>query len=739
MVLRHLEKAGYQVQSECVEDAAQMRAALDRQTWDVIICDYRLPQFDAPGALAILQQTGQDIPLIVVSGTIGEVVAVEMMRSGAQDYLMKDNLTRLGPSVAREVKEAQQRESSRRAHEQLHLQSAALNAAANASLITNRSGIIQWVNPAWTTMTGYPADESIGQTPCQLKSGVQDDAFYDVLWKTILGGNVWQGELVNRRKDGTFYSEEETITPLLDGNGQVTHFICIKQDITKRKQADEKIREQAALIDQAQDAIVVCDMEDRIQFWNQGAERLFGWQASEALGRHSAELYGSNCHPESLAARKQLMEKGFWSGELHYNARDGRKLIVCCRWTLLRNELNEPKSILAFKTDLTAQKHIETQLLRSQRMEGLGTLAGGIAHDLNNILAPILMGTAILRNELKDEANCQLLDMMENSAQRGADIIKQLLVFGRGIDGDRSDLNLSHPIEEMAKIIHETFPKDLLLRIECDKDLLPISSTLTHLHQVLLNLCVNARDAMPEGGTLTLSAENIQIGPGQNLIPPEAKTGPYVLLKVRDTGIGMSSQVLDRVFDPFFTTKEVGKGTGLGLATVLGIVKGHNGYITIDSQEGQGTEFKIYFPAVTQHSSAKKHPMGNAQPRGHSELILIVDDEVAVREVLKKTLQYYGYQVITAEDGSRALDLCAARLQDIKVVITDLAMPSMDGLALVRALKTLAPWVPIIASTGLGQDLKLQELKALGVADILGKPYSSEVVLKALWGVLNDA
>jgi two-component system, cell cycle sensor histidine kinase and response regulator CckA len=514
--------------------------------------------------------------------------------------------------------------------------------------------------------------------------------------------------------------------------------LSVVQDRSAYRHAEERSREQADLLDLASDAIIVCDLEGRITFWNQGATRLYGWTTEEALGAQMVEMIMRDV--SALAkTEKGLRERGQWSGELGQKTKDGRHLTVNSRWTLVRNDHGEPKSVLSINTDLTETKKLEAQFLRAQRQESIGTLASGIAHDLNNILSPILMSVAILRRTAGPESE-RMLGIIESSAERGAGIVKQVLTFARGVEGERVLLQPKHLLSEMSKILAQTFPKNIDLQANYPADLWTVTGDATQLHQVLLNLCVNARDAMGEkGGALTIAAENVDVDEHFARMNPGAQLGPHVVLKVTDNGSGMPPEVMDKIFDPFFTTKEVGKGTGIGLATVIGIVKSHGGFLTVQSEVGVGTTFRVFLPATLSEGTAETAQEREVDLRGNGELILVVDDEPPIREALVQTLEDFGYRAYTAEDGSDALALYFQRRGEIKVVLTDLAMGQMDGLSLVRALRKLDAQVRVIVSSGHCQPEQTIALEKLGVTTFLDKPYNAGKLLRAVRAELDGA
>ena len=503
---------------------------------------------------------------------------------------------------------------------QLLLQSTALDAAANAIVITDVRGDIVWVNKAFTRQTGYTKEEALGHNPRLLKSGIQGEDFYRNLWGTVASGKVWQGSLKNRRKDGTIYDEEMTITPVRTATGKITHFIAIKQDITQRKE-------------------------------------------------------------------------------------------------------------------------LEKQYLRAQRMEGVGLLAGGIAHDLNNVLAPIMMSVELMRTSELPPDLLSIIETVETSAKRGADIVRQVLTFARGIEGEKGPLQLRHLVKDMVRMATETFPRNLHIKSRMPGDLWPIKADATQIHQVLLNLSVNARDAMPKGGELIFSAHNVTLTAEDALHYPGSTAGDYVRLEVSDTGVGIPSDIQDRIFEPFFTTKEQGKGTGLGLSTVIGIVHGHNGSITVQSSPGNGSTFILLFPALPAAQTNTDINNDTVLPKGRNELILLVDDEPGIISIAESVLRRNGYRVLHAANGADALAIFLQNQKEIALVITDIMMPVMDGVTLVQQLHRLKPDVKCVAASGLmsaKDNPHTDELKALGVRHFLTKPFTVEVLLGTLDEVLHS-
>jgi len=521
--------------------------------------------------------------------------------------------------------------------------------------------------------------------------------------------------------------------------GNEPHLLLLFNDIIERKRAEEHIREQATLLDKAQDAIMVLDLDDHIVFWNKSAERIYGWSAAEAIGKKPLNLFlGGAVSPRHAEAIKTIQERGEWGGELQEVNKEGRAVTVQGRCNVIYNERGQPKARLIINTDVTERKKLEAQFLRAQRMESLGTLAGGIAHDLNNVLTPLLISVQVLKEKVTDDDGKRLVASLEANVQRGSGLVKQVLAFGRGVEGERIIVQPKHIAREIKQMINETFPKSVAFELHSAPDLCTITGDPTQLHQILLNLCVNARDAMPKGGKLSLRLENVVLDEAYASMNLEARPGPYLCLTVKDTGTGMPKEIQEKIFDPFFTTKEPGKGTGLGLSTTLAIVKSHGGFIHCYSEPGKGSTFKVYLPANPALVSAENVVTEKARlPNGRNNLVLVVDDEEPIRKLAQRTLERYGYRVLLAADGTEALSLYRPRQNEIDVVITDMMMPKMDGLATISALKSINPNIKIIGSSGLASDGGVTKAMAAGIQHFIPKPYTAETMLLTLNDVLN--
>jgi PAS domain S-box-containing protein len=519
--------------------------------------------------------------------------------------------------------------------------------------------------------------------------------------------------------------------------GGNVYLMAVARDVTERRKWEDKIAEQAALLSKARDAIAVRDLDGTIRFWNKGAERLYGWTAEEVIGRKMSELVYAN--PGVFeGANCQVVENGEWSGEIQQHTKDRRELIVEARWTLVRDKEGRPRSVLAINTDITEKKAIEAQLIRAQRIESIGTLAGGIAHDLNNILTPIQTSIELLKLAEHDPKARHILETIEASSKRGAEIVRQVLSFARGGRGKSMEVQPRRLLKDIETLVRDTFPANIRLNLSLPNDSWPVAGDPTQLHQILLNLSVNARDAMPYGGNLTIAAENVTMDKKMAAKYLNARPGKYVKMTVQDSGAGIPAAIMDKIFEPFFTTKDIGKGTGLGLSTVMSIVKAHEGFVDVQSEPGKGAVFSVFLPAMPSSVASKPEakPTLASLPQGEGETILVVDDEPSILTVTCDTLESFGYKTIAAHDGAEALAIYQERPDEIHVVLTDMTMPNMDGPTAIRALLKIDPGVKIIASSGFMTHERYNSL--VGNKYFLPKPYSAEVLLRTVRAILDS-
>ena len=487
---------------------------------------------------------------------------------------------------------------------------------------------------------------------------------------------------------------------------------------------------------------LLADLEGKILSVNPATLELLKWDRPDDLeGRSIVDhVYVNPSDRERLQA--MFMRDGSVAGYVtQFKRRDGVPIEVDCNLHLLRNSSGTPIGIEGTFRDITDRLRIERQSRHAQRMEAIGTLAGGLAHDINNLLAPMLMATVLLKDRLPDEHDREVLQVIENGARRGAGIARQLLTFARGGEGPRASVQPRDIVKEMLAIMRETFPRNIVIQERCSSDLRSVLADGTQLHQVVMNLCVNARDAMPSGGTLTLTAANVELDEADVRGHEPAAPGPHVVLAVEDTGHGIPPEVMERVFDPFFTTKDAGSGTGLGLSTASGIVRAHGGFMSVRSELGRGSVFEVYLPASP--DVAEVAPAAGAtleqETGGHHELILVVDDEEMICQMLRRTLTRRGYRVIVAPDGASAIRAFQDSHGEVRIVLTDVMMPGMDGFALIRALRAIEPGVKVVASSGLAEIERREELTALGVRSVLEKPFTPSSLFETVERVLAES
>lgn len=657
---------------------------------------------------------------------------VEILDRG---YLVRDGLGRPARMVG-----AMQDITKRKQAETAALRMASIvEFSADAIIGKDLSSIITSWNRGAEKVFGYSAGEMVGTSILRLIPPDRQQEESQILEQIKRGERVEHFETLRQTKEGRLIDVSVTASPILNPTGKVIGVSKVARDITERKLAEEQIAEQAALLDKARDAILVRDLEGKILFWNKGAERVYGWTREEVMAVNVDSLLYTDQERFKEVNRLTLCQ-GEWQGELQHLTKDRPAITVEAHWTLIRDNEGRPKSVLAINTDITEKKKIEAQFMRAQRMESLGTLAGGIAHDLNNILAPIMMSIDILGLTITDPQAKTILATIETSAKRGADIVRQVLSFARGLEGQRIEVQPRDLLKDLESIIKETFPKNIRLSFSISTEPGTILGDPTQLHQVLLNLCVNARDAMPNGGSLSVGVESCLLDEQYVAMNMQARPGRYVMISVTDSGTGMPRDLLDKIFDPFFTTKALNKGTGLGLSTVMAIVKSHQGIINVYSEPGKGTTFKVYLSGV--EGSVEVGKDQSEQPslfRGNGETILVVDDEASILTVTSQTLQAFGYRVLTATDGADAVATYAQHRDEIALVLTDMTMPVMDGAATIYALLRINPTIKVVAVSGLVANGGVAKLSGAGIKHFLIKPYTANALLETLRAALKES
>ena len=723
MAVRQLQQAGMACQWRRVEREHEFRRALADWRPDVILSDFTLPQFDGLAALAVAVSVAPEIPFIFLSGTIGEERAIEALKRGATDYVIKDRPTRLVPAIRQALDRAEEARQHRQTEEALRQNRERFRKitenVADLIVMLDITGRCLYCNPAYRGAVGRPdarPEENIFNDVHEADRPTVQLLVRD----TLRSGLSERAEYRLSRNDGSVRHVDAQATAVRDSHGNITQVLVVARDVTERRAAEQRIREQAALLDRAQDAIVVRDLHDRITYWNQGAGRLYGWNATAALGRPARELWTEDDSRLDIA-RRQTIFHGEWLGEMRQHTRHGTDITVQSRWTLLRDSEGTPTGFLVLSTDISEKRRLEAQLTRLQRLESIGLLASGVAHDINNVLAPIMLSAELLKPLVQSNEGRNLLASIEQGARHGSGLMQQLLAFSRGSAGVHSTLALQPMLDDFTGFLAQTFPRDIKVSLCLAADEpRRVRGDATQLKQVLMNLCLNARDAMPSGGRIRLTLSNVDLDDAQARSLGVARPGPHVLIAVADNGGGIPPELIEKVFDPFFTTKEVGKGSGMGLATVRGIVKGHDGALSLESQLGQGTTVRIYLPAQARDSTP---PMElPVQKAGAGKIILLVDDDASVRDVLGALLIAHGYRVLRAGSGTEALQHFDRHDGEIALVLTDITMANMNGVELIERLRGRDSKLPILAMSGMaGAGFYEDQVGAHGVP-LLAKP-----------------
>ena len=775
---------------------------------DVILADYSLPSWDGLSALEAARRELPDVPFIFVSGSLGEETAVDALHHGARDYVLKQRLPRLGPAVRHALRESELARERKRSEARIQHLNDVLKAIQDVnSLIVrerNRDLILEEACKILVQTRGYRLvwiggvvpdskrvvplavggpgadyadavavtwdDSETGRGPvgtalrtrgvfvCQNTATDPDFAPWRALalargYRSVAAVPLIHGDrlfgAVNFYADRPEAFDDEELQLLRQLADNLAFALQSVEGTQERKRAESALGDaeslHRSLVEHLPQCIFRKDREGRFTFVNGHFCALLAKSEAEILGKTDFDLF-----PRELAEKYRqddlgVMESGKDFETVEENEVPGKtRTVVRVLKTPVRTASGEVVGVQGIFMDITSQKNLEAQFLRAQRLESIGSLASGIAHDLNNILTPIMMCAPLLRASLPEAERLKLLTTVETSAERAAGIVRQLLTFGRGKEDERVLLQVRHLVRDMGKIVRETFPRSIEVKVDCPVSLWPVRGNATQIHQILMNLCINARDAMPNGGQLILRAHNVMLDEHYVSMYPEAKLGPFVRILVTDTGTGIPDSVRDRIFDPFFSTKEVDAGTGLGLTTVLGIVKEHNGFITFVSHPGKGTTFEIHLPATPDAEALVETQQARAlAPSGQGELVLVVDDEPAIRGAAERTLKRHHYEVILANDGIDAVAQFTSQRDTVMAVVTDLFMPWMDGTTLCRTLRRLNPTLPIIVSTGAavgpGPGELLSRLADLGITTVLQKPHSGEELLKALFHVLHEA
>jgi len=712
-----------------VDRAEAYLSALGNGSYDVILSDYSMPGYDGLQALEEARRAAPETPFLFLSGMIGEERAVDALKCGATDYIIKDRPARLVPAIRQAVAFVREATRRRDSEEALRAKDERFRLITEniADLITvlELDGTPSYCNQACRDLLGELAANRANWfehlDPIDL---VRVRATVDRIIGTGVGERF---EFRYRVAGGSIRHMEAHAAVLRDASGRVENVLIVARDLTERRAAETRLREQASLLDKARDAIFATDLEQRITYWNASAERLYGVAAELAVG-HRLEDIGLEFDSGALAAaRTTVVTSGEWRGELAIRTRAGATALVESTWSLVVED-GAPRTILAIDTDVTERKKLEAQLLRAQRLESVGTLAGGVAHDLNNVFTPVLLTLDLMAPRAASADERQILDKTRASVSHGAALVRQLLAFARGSEAERKRVDPASALDAVEPLIRQWMPSAIDVIVRHARRCWPVEVNDTQFNQAIVNLALNARDAMPNGGRLEIAMDNAMVTRSQAAANPGTQPGAFLCITVSDTGTGMPREVVDRIFDPFFTTKAPGKGTGLGLSMVASILKNHGGFVQVESEIGRGTRFHLFFPAVATPPAAAKS--GDAAAPAHG--VLLVDDEPAVRDALRALLQRAGYTIFPAGDATSAMREFSAHRDRISLVITDMMLPDRSGVDVVKSIRAIAPELPIIAISGMMASGNYDELLELRPrVECLSKPLPPRVLLTA--------
>jgi len=761
LILSELRRGGYEPVARRVETPAGMHHAVQQESFDVVLADWNLPQFSALFALEMLKSQGLDLPFIIVSGTIGEEAAASALKAGAHDFVDKRNMQRLALTIERELREADDRRARRKAEgalavseERLQLVSRATNdAVRDWDLSTNAI----WWNAGFSALFGHPLqDIDAGVESWYSRLHPEDkDRVIAGCYAAINGGaTTWSESYRFYRADGIYAEVLDRAYIVRNIRGQALRLIGAMTDFTELRKAHAALAESEArvrmVLESALDAIIGMDQQGTIIDWNPRAEAMFGWSRTEALGRSLAETI---IPPDQRQAYRHGLYRFAATGEgpmlnrrLEATAwrKDGSEFPV--ELSIVPVKEGEGHRFYGFIADITERKraeeklrHTEVQLRQAQKMEAVGQLAGGVAHDFNNLLTVIGGYTELMENSLSADAP-MLADLREimNATERAGWLTRQLLAFSRRQILAPQVLDLNTLIANFEKMLHRLIGEDVTLRTELAPALPPIKADPGQIEQIIMNLAVNARDAMPAGGRLTIETDIVRVDDSYPKKVAEVPPGRYVLLAVSDTGTGMDAETQRRIFEPFFTTKEAGKGTGLGLSTVYGIVKQSHGFIWVYSEPGHGTTFKVYLAAVDEEIPAAKKTPPAVQQRIGMETILLVEDDGSLRALTKKVLELNGYTVWAAANLDEALKVAGAHHWAMHLLLTDVIMAGGSGPAVATRLTERCPDLKVLYMSGYtGATMAHQGILASG-SQLLPKPFSPDALLSKVRDVLDE-
>ncbi len=727
LVQRELRKANLSIETRCVETKDDYLRTLNEFSPDIILSDYNMPQFNAMEALRLLKESGAETPFVLVTGTQSEEVAVQCMKEGADDYILKTSLKRLPSAVCNAIEKRESRRQRQHAMRALqkseeHFRSLIEN-ALDIIVILNPDGSFRYASPS-VKVLGYTPEELVGRSLFHFVS--QDDVqevsgiFHRILENVETTQVI---EFLFRHKNNS-WRVLEAFGKCINARTPAIGIVINARDVSERKEAEAEIEKLAAFPRLNPNPIFEISVDGRVNYFNNSAAEL-----ARGMGIGPAEILPS----DTLIFVQEVLRSG---KSVSREATTGNRILAWSFFPLITRQV-----VHCYAFDITERVNLETQLRQSQKMESIGQLAAGVAHDFNNFLTLIrgYSGLIAMNDNLLDDEK-EALQEISAAAERAANLTRQLLTFSRKQVMQPQELELNSVISDVTKMLHRILGEDITLHFNYSPNLPLVHADAGMMEQILLNLAVNARDAMPRGGELNISTEVARINEVHVRKNPEARVGTFVCLRVSDSGTGIPRDILPRIFEPFFTTKEVGKGTGLGLATVYGIVKQHQGWIEVLSGVGQGTTFRLFFPATAVESSkvTEAKPLDN-KVQGGSEKILLAEDEPEVRVLVRNILKKYGYRIVEAASGPEALTIWEQYHGDFDLLLTDMVMPgNMTGRELAEQLKARKPGLKVIYTSGYSAETLGSDFVIKRGINFLPKPYQPLTLAKTVRDCLDS-
>jgi len=748
LLLRELRRAGFDPVWQRVDSALAFVDSLSPDI-EIILSDYSMPQFDGLRALKLMQEHGLEIPFIVVSGAIGEEVAVEAMRSGANDYLMKGNLAKLGPTIKRELNEAENRRARRRAEAALRESEDRhrdlIEHSRDLICTHDLTGRILSVNQTAAELLGYDQKTLLTKDIKEILFSGSENEFDNYIAELRKTGSA-QGTMTVQTRVGEKRIWDYSNTLRTEGVA-VPIVRTMAHDVTEQSQAESALRANqarlAGIVNSAMDAIISVDSEQKIVLFNAAAERILGCPAAEAIGQSIDRFIPQRFREQHAKHIRNFGETGVTLRSMHSFAEltalraDGEQFPI--EASISQIEVAGKKLLTVILRDITERKQLEEQFRQSQKMEAIGRLAGGVAHDFNNMLTAIIGYSQLVQAQLDDASPLRHdIEEIEKAGHRAAGLTAQLLAFSRKQVLQPKVLDLNDVISDVDKMLRRLIGEDIDLVTIAMPDLGRVKADPGQVEQILLNLALNSRDAMPRGGKLTIETANTELDEIYASSHADVVPGPYVMLAVSDTGHGLDAKTQSHIFEPFFTTKVQGKGTGLGLSTVFGIVKQSGGHVWVYSEPGHGAAFKVYFPRVDESADAAAAPEKSVESLYGSENILVVEDDEAVRDVSRLALEKYGYTVLEAERGTQALEAFGPLATAIDLVVTDVIMAGMSGPGLVLRLQKLHPDVKVLYVSGYTEEATIHHgVLTEGIA-FLQKPFTPDGLVRKVRQLLDQ-